>query len=91
MDDAGKRSEMKWPYLIRYEEETEVASDILSIGGGVARCIAAIAAAKGGLTVILLVKKAATFRSGADGPGLSRTTRAMASTPDCLNVRGPFG
>ena len=36
-----------WPYPVRYEEEHEVETDILVVGGGIAGCWAAISAAKG--------------------------------------------
>lgn len=58
-----------WPYPILYEEEREIETDVLIIGGGMAGCWAAISAARKGLKVAL-VEKSATIRSGAVGPGV---------------------
>ena len=57
-----------WPYPIKYEQEQEIETDILVIGGGIAGCWAAISAARQGLKVAL-VEKGDTVRSGAGGPG----------------------
>jgi succinate dehydrogenase/fumarate reductase flavoprotein subunit len=57
-----------WPYEIRYEQEQEIETDVLVIGGGIAGCWAAISAARKGVRVAL-VEKSATIRSGAGGPG----------------------
>jgi succinate dehydrogenase/fumarate reductase flavoprotein subunit len=57
-----------WPYPIRYEQEQEIASDVLIIGGGIAGCWAAISAARTGVKVTL-VEKGDVQRSGAGGPG----------------------
>ena len=57
-----------WPYAIRYDQEQEIKTDVLVIGGGIAGCWAAISAAREGATVAL-VEKSATVRSGAGGPG----------------------
>ena len=90
-----------WPYPIRFEEEQEIKTDILVIGGGIAGCWAAISAARQGLKVAL-VEKGDTVRSGAGGPGcdhwcdapanpLSRVTpddwaRHMANRPYCNGI-----
>jgi succinate dehydrogenase/fumarate reductase flavoprotein subunit len=58
----------EWPYAIRYEQEQEIDTDVLVIGGGIAGCWAAISAARNGVRVTL-VEKSATARSGAGGPG----------------------
>lgn len=58
----------EWPYPIRYGEESEVSTDVLVLGGGIAGCWAAISAARKGLKVAI-VEKAATIRSGAGGAG----------------------
>jgi NADPH-dependent 2,4-dienoyl-CoA reductase/sulfur reductase-like enzyme len=58
-----------WPYPIRYDQEQEIDTDVLIIGGGMAGCWAAISAARKGLRVAL-VEKSATVRSGAVGPGV---------------------
>jgi succinate dehydrogenase/fumarate reductase flavoprotein subunit len=57
-----------WPYPIKYEQEQEIETDILVIGGGIAGCWAAISAARYGLRVAL-VEKGDVVRSGAGGPG----------------------
>ena len=57
-----------WPYPIRYEQEQEIDTDVLVIGGGIAGCWAAISAARTGARVAL-VEKGDTVRSGAGGPG----------------------
>ncbi len=57
-----------WPYPIHYEEEQEIETDVLVIGGGIAGCWAAISAARQGVRVALL-EKGDTIRSGAGGPG----------------------
>ncbi|MFX1588011.1 MAG: FAD-dependent oxidoreductase [Promethearchaeota archaeon] len=59
---------LEWPYPIKYYQESEVNTDILVLGGGIAGCWAAIAAARKGVKV-LLVEKGATKRSGAGGSG----------------------
>jgi succinate dehydrogenase/fumarate reductase flavoprotein subunit len=90
-----------WPYPIRFEEEKEIKTDILVIGGGIAGCWAAISAARQGMKVAL-VEKGDTVRSGAGGPGcdhwcdapanpLSRVTpddwaRHMANRPYCNGI-----
>jgi succinate dehydrogenase/fumarate reductase flavoprotein subunit len=57
-----------WPYPIRYDDEQEIETDVLVIGGGIAGCWAAISAARTGVKVALL-EKGDTVRSGAGGPG----------------------
>ena len=57
-----------WPYAIRYDQEQEIQTDVLVIGGGIAGCWAAISAARKGVRVAL-IEKSATVRSGAGGPG----------------------
>jgi len=59
---------MSWPYPLEWEKEETIDTDILVLGGGVAGCMAAIAAAKSGQR-ILLVEKGATKMSGAGGSG----------------------
>ena len=70
-----------WPYPIRYDQEQEIETDVLIIGGGIAGCWAAISAARTGVKVAL-VEKADTIRSGAGGPGL----RPLV----CRNGQSPF-
>ena len=57
-----------WPYPVRFDQEQEIDTDVLVIGGGIAGCWAAISAARQGLKVAL-VEKGDTVRSGAGGPG----------------------
>ncbi|MEM0488520.1 MAG: FAD-dependent oxidoreductase [Candidatus Bathyarchaeia archaeon] len=59
---------LKWPYPLSYDQEREVECDVLVVGGGIAGCWAAIAAARRGLSVAL-VEKSDVVRSGAGGPG----------------------
>ena len=58
----------EWPYPIKYGEETEVETDVLVLGGGIAGCWAAISAARNGVKVALF-EKGDVRRSGAGGPG----------------------
>jgi succinate dehydrogenase/fumarate reductase flavoprotein subunit len=66
-DDSGRLH--PWPYKIAYDAERAYDCDVLVIGGGIAGCWAAIAAARCGARVIVL-EKAATVRSGAGGAGV---------------------
>ncbi len=66
-----------WPYPIRYEQEQEIDTDVLVLGGGIAGCWAAISAARQGLRVAL-VEKGDTIRSGAGGPGCDHWCNAPA-------------
>jgi succinate dehydrogenase/fumarate reductase flavoprotein subunit len=67
-----------WPYPIKYEQEQEVDTDVLVLGGGIAGCWAAISAAREGLNVVL-VEKGDTIRSGAGGPGCDHWCNAPAN------------
>jgi succinate dehydrogenase/fumarate reductase flavoprotein subunit len=67
-----------WPYPIRYEQEQEINTDVLVIGGGIAGCWAAISAARQGLNVAL-VEKGDVIRSGAGGPGCDHWCNAPAN------------
>ncbi|MFW9827427.1 MAG: FAD-dependent oxidoreductase [Candidatus Thorarchaeota archaeon] len=73
----------EWPYPINWELERDLSTDILVLGGGIAGCWAAIAAAKKGLKVIL-VEKASTIRSGAAGSGCDHWE--SAATNPCSRV-----
>ena len=75
--------EMEWPYPIEYHQEETIKTDVLVLGGGVAGCMAAIAAAKKGLHVVL-VEKGATKRSGAGGSGCDHWE--SATTNPCSQV-----
>ena len=59
----------EWPYPIRYEKETEISTDVLILGGGVAGCHAAISAAKQGARVVVADRGMAK-RSGSGGAGV---------------------
>jgi succinate dehydrogenase/fumarate reductase flavoprotein subunit len=67
-----------WPYPIRYDEEQEIETDVLVIGGGISGCWAAISAARNGVKVAL-VEKADTIRSGSGGPGCDHWCVAPAN------------
>jgi succinate dehydrogenase/fumarate reductase flavoprotein subunit len=67
-----------WPYPIKYEQEQEIETDVLVIGGGIAGCWAAISAARQGLRVAL-VEKGDVVRSGAGGPGCDHWCNAPAN------------
>ncbi len=67
-----------WPYPIRFEQEQEIDTDVLVIGGGIAGCWAAISAARQGLRVTL-AEKGDTIRSGAGGPGCDHWCNAPAN------------
>jgi succinate dehydrogenase/fumarate reductase flavoprotein subunit len=67
----------EWPYPLRYDEEQEIETDVLVLGGGIAGCWAAISAARKGVKVVM-VEKSATIRSGAGGPGVDHWN-------DCCN------
>ena len=71
-----------WQYPIRYGEEKEIVADVLILGGGIAGCWAAIAAAKKGAKVAIL-EVAATIRSGAGGPGCDHWSSAITNNPCC--------
>ena len=58
----------EWPYPVRFGEETTLETDVLVLGGGIAGCWAAIAAARHGAKVAIF-EKGDVRRSGAGGPG----------------------
>ncbi len=70
---------LKWPYPIKYGEETEINTDVLVLGGGIAGCWAAIGAARKGVKVAI-VEKGATLGSGA-GVGCDHWQWAVHGTP----------
>ena len=69
----------EWPYPIRYEQEQEIDTDVLVIGGGISGCWAAISAARNKGVRVALVEKGATIRSGAGGPGGDHWENPMTS------------
>ena len=74
---------LEWPYPIKWDKEKQVRTDVLVLGGGIAGCWAAIAAAKKGVKVTL-VEKGATIRSGAGGSGCDHWE--SAATNPCSRV-----
>lgn len=76
-------NKFEWPYPIKWNSEKETKSDILVLGGGIAGCWAAIAAAKKRVKVIL-IEKGATIRSGAGGSGCDHWE--AAATNPCSGV-----
>jgi len=72
-----------WPYPLKLQEQTAIETDVLVLGGGIAGCWAAIAAAREGARVAL-VEKGATIRSGAGGSGCDHWE--SAATNPCSRV-----
>ena len=83
MADAKYSGEVSWPYPVSYGKESEISTDVLIIGGGIAGCHAAINAAKRGAKVVV-VEKGATIRSGKGGAGVDHWH--MACTNPCSKV-----
>lgn len=77
------QNELKWPYHSQVSEVEQITADVLVLGGGIAGCMAAIAAARKGQKVIL-VEKGATKRSGAGGSGCDHWE--SAATNPCSTV-----
>lgn len=73
----------RWPYPNEMDKEERVECDVLVLGGGMAGCYAAIAAARRGKDVVL-VEKGATERSGAAGSGFDHWESAC--TNPCSGV-----
>ncbi|MFC2164472.1 FAD-dependent oxidoreductase [Acidobacteriota bacterium] len=73
------RDGLEWPYPLKWGEVSETECDVLVLGGGIAGCWAAIAAAQKGANVIL-VEKGTTIRSGAGGSGCDHW-EAAATNP----------
>ncbi len=72
-----------WPYANELGEREETSCDVLVLGGGLAGCFAAIAAARKGQKVILL-EKGAVERSGSAGTGFDHWESAC--TNPCSGV-----
>ncbi|MBQ8093640.1 MAG: FAD-dependent oxidoreductase [Clostridia bacterium] len=75
--------EFEWPYPDETAQTEHTESDVLVLGGGLAGCFAAIAAAEKGCSVIL-VEKGATERSGSAGSGFDHWESAC--TNPCSKV-----
>lgn len=73
----------KWPYPLEWNKEKTINADVLVLGGGIAGCMAAIAAARRGQSVVL-VEKGATKRSGAGGSGCDHWE--SAATNPCSKI-----
>ena len=67
-----------WIYPLAYDKTESVKADVLVLGGGIAGCMAAIAASREGLSVVL-VEKGATLRSGAGGSGCDHWEQCAAN------------
>lgn len=74
---------LEWPYSLEWEKEETIEADVLVLGGGIAGCMAAIAAARSGQSVVL-IEKGATKRSGAGGSGCDHWE--AAATNPCSQV-----
>jgi len=72
-----------WPYANELGNVEELTCDVLVLGGGLAGCYAAIAAARKGASVII-VEKGAIVRSGAAGSGFDHWESAC--TNPCSRV-----
>ncbi len=59
----------EWPYPVQYDKESEIAADVLIIGGGVAGSHAAISAARLGARVVI-AETGHVKRSGSGGVGV---------------------
>ena len=74
---------MKWPYKNEFGETERTQCDVLVLGGGIAGCYAAIAAARKGKNVVV-VEKGAIERSGSAGSGVDHWESAC--TNPCSKV-----
>lgn len=68
----------EWPYANEFGVRETVRSDLVVLGGGLAGCFAAIAAARAGASVVL-VEKGATERSGSAGSGFDHWESACSN------------
>lgn len=79
----GNMETYNWPYGNELGEREEASCDVLVLGGGLAGCYAAIAAARRGQSVIL-VEKGNTEHSGSAGTGFDHWESAC--TNPCSEV-----
>ena len=70
--------EYQWPYKNETEEEERISCDVLVLGGGMAGCYAAIAAARRDASVVLM-EKGAAVRSGSAGSGFDHWETACTN------------
>ena len=70
--------EYAWPYKNETGTEERITCDVLVLGGGMAGCYAAIAAARHGCSVVLM-EKGATVRSGSAGSGFDHWETACTN------------
>ena len=78
-----KHREYSWAYGNEVGQEEIIRSDVLVLGGGLSGCFAAIAAARKGLSVVV-VEKGAAEKSGAAGTGFDHWESAC--TNPCSEV-----
>ncbi|MCX6012480.1 MAG: FAD-dependent oxidoreductase [Chloroflexi bacterium] len=71
---------IEWPYRVDYAREKDIETDVLILGGGIAGCWAAIAAAGKGARVVIF-EKGATITSGAGGGGADHWGGAVTGNP----------
>ena len=77
------KEQYRWPYENKIGQRLDLSCDVLVLGGGLAGCNAAIAAARGGQRVILMEKGAAE-KSGSAGTGFDHWESAC--TNPCSGV-----
>lgn len=70
-----------WPYANESDKQETIESDVLVLGGGLAGCYAAIAAAKKGCSVVL-IEKSSVEKSGSGGTGFDHWESACTN-PCC--------
>lgn len=73
-----RMSQYQWPYKNEIGEEQHYTCDVLVLGGGLAGCYAAIAAARKGKKVILM-EKGTTARAGSAGSGFDHWESACTN------------
>lgn len=76
--ESKDKNAMEWPYPVNYGKENEASADVLVLGGGIAGCHAAINAARKGARIIV-VDKAAVYRSGSGGTGVDHWHGAVTN------------